>query len=354
MGRRRNAENRALPARWRYKHGAYYYRVPPGLESHWDGRRDFRLGSTLAEAYQTWAERLNHSPDVRTIADLLDRYALEVIPQKGTRTQTVNQDALKRLRPVFGHMGLRDIEPWHVYHYVDRRDAKTVAQHEVQVLRHAFTKAVEWGLIRNNPLIGQLNFRGRRPQPRDRYIEDWEIIQALSLPSRRHNGSVLAVQAFIRLALLTGLRRSDLLTLRESHLCSDGIHVQPSKTSGSTGKSVIFAWEPHLREAVRMCQAARPVDVAPWLFCNRRGECYVDDNGRASGWDSIWQRFMKRVIAETEVERSFTQHDLRAKVGSDQESREHARDLLTHADVRTTERSYRRRPAVLQPSKQRF
>ncbi len=50
VGRKRNAENKGLPARWRHYHGAYYYRVPAGLEAHWDGKRQFHLGSTLAEA----------------------------------------------------------------------------------------------------------------------------------------------------------------------------------------------------------------------------------------------------------------------------------------------------------------
>ena len=37
----RNKGNMGLPARWRHYHGAYYYRVPPGLESQWDGRTQY-------------------------------------------------------------------------------------------------------------------------------------------------------------------------------------------------------------------------------------------------------------------------------------------------------------------------
>jgi hypothetical protein len=82
VGRKRNAENKGLPARWRHYHGAYYYRVPAGLEAHRDGKRQFHLGSTLAEAYKTWAARFCAPTAVRTIAHLLDRYALEVVPTK--------------------------------------------------------------------------------------------------------------------------------------------------------------------------------------------------------------------------------------------------------------------------------
>ena len=52
--RKRNSENRPLPERWRFKHGAYYYRVPPGLEASWDGKKEFRFkinGSLLSRSY---------------------------------------------------------------------------------------------------------------------------------------------------------------------------------------------------------------------------------------------------------------------------------------------------------------
>jgi len=40
----------------------------------------------------------------------------------------------------------------------------------------------------------------------------------------------------------------------------------------------------------------------------------------------------------------FSEHDLRAKCAGDAKSLEHARAMLSHADVRTTEAIYRRRP----------
>jgi integrase len=60
----------------------------------------------------------------------------------------------------------------------------------------------------------------------------------------------------------------------------------------------------------------------------------------------MWQRFMLRVLAETEVKERFTDHDLRRKAGSEQESLEAARRLLGHVDPRTTNRHYRTKPEV--------
>jgi len=45
----------------------------------------------------------------------------------------------------------------------------------------------------------------------------------------------------------------------------------------------------------------------------------------------------------------FTEHDLRAKCASDASSLEHARALLSHADPRTTDAIYRRKPEHVKP-----
>ncbi len=63
----------------------------------------------------------------------------------------------------------------------------------------------------------------------------------------------------------------------------------------------------------------------------------------------MWQRLMHRVIEETKVENRFPEHDLRAKCASDATSLEPARALLSHADARTTDAIYRRKPEVVKP-----
>jgi integrase len=354
MPRKRNKENAGLPARWKVEHGAIFYQVPKGLEPRWDGKKKFRLGATLPEAYKVWADRLESVDSAKTIGALLDRYALEVVPTKGARTQVENQRAIRNLRGVFGDAPLTWIRPQHIYQYADQRKAKPVAANRaIDVLSHAFTKAVEWGYIDRHPFKGEVRLQGEKP--RDRYVEDWELIECLSLESKRQSGSVLMIQAYIRLKLLTGLRRGDLLRLRIADCKEDGIHVTPSKTEHSTGKRVIFEWSPELRSAIETAKTLRPVHIAPWLFCTRKGEGYINEvKGTASGWDSMWQRYMERVLKETKVKERFTEHDLRAKCASDAETLEHARALLAHADSQVTQRIYRRRPERVKPGKIAF
>lgn len=348
MPRARKPENRGLPMRWRFDHGAYYYQVPIGSEGAWDGKRTFRLGASLPEAYRTWADRIGGVEGAKTIGALLDRYMLEVVPTKEISTQTHNRTAMKPLRAVFADVRLLELKPRHVYLYIEKRSAKTSARREIEILSHAFTKAVEWGYVDRHPFKGQIRLTGEKP--RNRYIEDWEVIECLSIESRRVAGSVKAVQAYIRLKLLTGMRRGDLLRLTMSHLQDDGIHITPHKTLNTTGRKLIIGWSDELRNAVEAAKKVRPVKLSPFLFCNRRGDCYFDErSGRAGGWDSMWRGFMARVLAETKVETHFTEHDLRAKCASDAATLEHARALLSHADSRLTERVYRRKPELVKP-----
>src|SRR5262245_36960981 len=149
--RPRKPEHRRLPERWIYQHRAFYFRVPPGLEEKWDGKPMYRLGATLPEAYKRWAERLEELDKARIIGQLLDRYALEVIPTKAPKTQAGNTDALRKLRAVFGQMPLTPFAPRLVYQYVDRRGSKVAAHREIGVISHAFPNAADEGYIAGHP-----------------------------------------------------------------------------------------------------------------------------------------------------------------------------------------------------------
>ncbi len=118
----------------------------------------------------------------------------------------------------------------------------------VRLLNHivaSYTKAVEWGLIDKHPFKGEVRLEGEKP--RVRYVEDWEIVECLSLPAKKSEGGIAVVQAYIKLKLLTGIAQGDLLRLEPArHFKEDGIHVQRHKTRNSTGKVTIYSWTPAL------------------------------------------------------------------------------------------------------------
>lgn len=347
MARKRtNPDGKGLPERWTYKHGAYYYRVKPGKEAEWDNKQWFPLGTTLSDAFLEYGKRVKEvTRDIQTIGQLLDRYLIEVAPEKAAKTYKDNIKQSRWLKKIFENTLITSILPMDIYKYTQERGKLVSARLEIALLSHSFTKAVEWGLIHKHPFKGEI--RLKTSKARTRYVEDWEIIEVLSLVPVREKGSVLLIQAYIELKLLLGLRLSDILRIKETDIQDNGIHAHNSKT----GKSVIYTWTPTLRKAVEKARKARPLDICQWLFCNKFGECYVAEDGMHSGWDSMWQRFMTRILKETEIKDRFTEHDLRAKVASDAETLEHAQKLLAHADSKTTNKIYRRKAELVTPAR---
>lgn len=357
--RSRLPDNKALPKRWTKKHGAYYYLVPTGFEHLWDGKKWFRLGVTLAEAHREFAKHIEPPVKVTTIADLLERYEREVVPNKAPKTATENVKHIATLRVAFGPNLITDIEPQHIYLYVANRkskkpgrgDGKTAAKREIEVLSHAFTKAVEWGLLKKHPFKGEVRLEGSGEGVRTRYVEDWELVEVLKIKPLRKRGGAAVVQALLRLKILTGLRQRDLLQICMSDLQEDGLHILISKTKKNVGKRVIYTWTEALRAEIDRALAVRPNATSEWLFCNRMGESYVSEDGTASSWNSLWQNFMERVLRETKVTERFTEHDMRAKVGSDAEDLARAQQLLGHVDARTTKKIYRRKAERVEPTR---
>lgn len=349
MSRDRNPENRHLPLRWCFTSNAYYYRVPRGQESKWDGKQFFHLGRKLSDAYRSWASRVDRVETPTTIGALLDEYSLAVIPDKALSCQKTQHCYVRRLRKVFGEMRLDAIKPKDVYAFAKACAplGKTAGRGEIEVLSHAFSKAVEWGYIDRHPFLGQVRLPGN--PPRDRYIEDWEVQEMFSLQSKRKRDGVKVIQAYLRIKMMTGMTRGDLLRLTTSNFTEKGILIQRHKTAKKTGKRTLYRWTPQLKAAIDAAIQVRPC-LSPFVFCNRWGKCYVnEETGLADGFGSIWARFVDRVLKETKVTERFTEHDFRAKAASDADTLEHARALLSHADASTTSRVYRRRPEEVDP-----
>jgi integrase len=334
MPKPRRPEHKKYPQGWRWKHGAWRYQVPRGIEHKWDGKREFTLGRTDVEAYKTWADRLELQYQARTIGDLLDRYTQQVVPEKAPLTQRHNLKSIVRLHPVFGHMSIVALRTIHAQQYLDKNRIKPYsANRDIELLSHAYACAVRWGLTEKNPIKTRVQYH--REKPRRRYITDDEL-KAITKAANKVQRAYLAIK------VLTGLRRNDILRLRMEDLRDDGIHVMPSKTEDSTGARLIIEWTDELHKAVELAKAARPRDIHPLLFCNRNGNCYVKD-GEASGWESSWQR----LIARSKVAR-FKDTDLRAKTASDLPT-DLATALLGHADPKITRRVYQRAPRKVKP-----
>src|SRR5438046_3762691 len=101
------------------------------------------------------------------------------------------------------------------------------------LLSRVFTKAIEWGVVDENPCR---EIRKERPKPRRRYVTEAEYAAG-------YKAMRVMAQCAMELAVLTGLRPGDLLGLTRANLTDDGIDVATSKT----GKHLLIEWSEALR-----------------------------------------------------------------------------------------------------------
>jgi integrase len=328
VGRRRKT-NKHLPARVYRKHGAYYF---VDLEMKWH-----RLGVALGEAYHVLATFCPDEDQVRTMNDLADRYQREIIPSYKEKRQKDKAKHMERIRAALGHMPLEDVTAGVVRAFRDKVGKRAgrgwkqpaLANRTLGTLSHMFSMACEWDIATVNPCRDVL--RPKEPK-RTRYIEDEEFRAVHSYCPPMH-------QIAMELALLTGLRREDILNLTRDSVTDDGLLVH----TGKTDKPLLFQWSDELRDVIKRAQAMPP-HVRRHVICNRQGKGYTPD-----GFSAIWRRARAKAMKEGKLTESYRFNDLRAKSASDDADVEVASQRLGHTSRQTTEQFYIRTPRIVQP-----
>ncbi len=332
MPKKRNKENQGLPKRWRFIHNAFYYRVPEGEEYIWDDKKQFRLGKTLAEAHRTFSERIAPFENLQTMAELCDRYTTQVIPEKAPATQKSNHYSMRRIRKTFGNNAIIAIQPHHLYEYKDRigqTESKKKANLDLELLSHLFTKSIEWGARNDHPMTNKKVVKYSL-SPRRHYVTDQELINFASILP-------LKWRLYVSLKVWTGRRKGELLRVRISDFTESGIRFSNNKHSND---SFIVEWNPEIRRIVHsLLNLKRPI-ASIYLFATREGQPYIKPDGSTSGFDSIWQRYMKKALEQEVISERFTEHDLRTKRASEMSLKD-AQILLRHTSPDTTRRHYR-------------
>ena len=328
-------ENQGLPTGWRWNDGSYRYSVPKAQRHLWDGKSQFTLGKTLTEAYRVWADRFQAQEEAKTIGDLLGQYVSQVTPTKAPTTQKIDRGCIQRLIKRFGSVPIHQLKPHHVYKYwnENRVRAERVTEQDISILKAAYTKAVEWGLIDRSPLHGTI--RLKKSVSAARYVEDWELQEFLSV-------APLKLKLYVEFRLMTSLRRVDILLLTRRDLKDDAIYVKPTKTEHSSGIKVRIAWTDDLRELVGEILALDRRVGSMYLFSNRNGQSYHNlKTGRANGWESMWDRAMNKALKETKLTDRFDDRSLRNKSLTDDENLENARKRAGHTKEEITKKVYR-------------
>lgn len=294
-----------------YLRGTVYYHVAyKGGKKVWT-----RLSQDYADALALWARIEAYKGAAGTMSEAINRYRLEIVPGLAAGSMPEYHRILGLLDHVFGSVMASSIRPSDIARYLDRRSAKVAANREIAVLSSVFAYAIRWGLAHNNPCR---DVRRNTEKARKRHVDDDEVRALWAVADEQW-------RLIIDLALITGLRRSDLmaLTLDNTH---SGIILETRKT----GCRIHIESTPYLDALLAKIKLLRRRNHERHLFCTRSGSPYT-----VSGWNSSWRRIVERSRVE-----DIHFHDLRARAITDAKNiggRDYAQSLATHANGSMTE-----------------
>ena len=257
-----------------------------------------------------------HEP---TFGDLTEQYLERHAPHK--RSARNDQGMLTTHLAVFRTRKLTDLNRNDLarLHAQVGETAPYRANRLVALLRKMFNLARDWGLSAGeNPATRIQMFR---EESRDRFVQPEELPRLFQAIAEETDPSVRAV---LMTALLTGARRTEVLSMRWEDVSLTRAEWRIPHTK---------AGRPHLlpvpHALVVLLRSLPRVEGNPYLFPGQNGLGHLHDMKRA--WDRI------RVKAEI---RDVRFHDLRRTVGSwlagSGESLQLIGKVLNHRDVSTT------------------
>ena len=214
-----------------------------------------------------------------------------------------------------GEIRRRDVQRW----FASLHATPVAADRSTPVLSVIFRQAEVYGYRPegSNPCIGIKRYRRRH---RERFLNEDEIRRLSRVLDDKHERHPLLV-AVIRLLLLTGCRKSEILTLKWSDYREGRLYLRDSKTGPRT------VW---LSSAARRVLDELP-RTGPWLFPSSRRERHVSSVSLHYFWCRVRE---KAGLADAHC------HDLRHTYAS--VALAHGETILTigkllgHSDPSTT------------------
>ena len=274
------------------------------------------------------AARANGGP---TVTDLAARYLeqhVEVRLKPRTR-QSVRGALRNHILPALGRIPVAAVERRHVIDLQQSLSAYPVAANRaLKILSHMYRLGEGWGLAPegSNPCRSIEKFPERS---RERFLTDAEFArlgQALDEAVAGGRASPAAVAA-LRLLMLTGCRRSEVLTLRWTDVDLEAGELRLG--DAKTGPRAVQLPP----TAVRLLETLPRQTDSPWVFPGR------DKDGRysASGLNHVWQTVRSRAGLD-DVRLHDLRHSFASRALALGETLPVIGKLLGHSDIETTAR----------------
>ena len=294
-----------------------------------EARRRAALIVARVRAGEDPAERREPKPQGPTLASLAERYLREHVAVR-CKPSTAAQYRLaieRYIVPALGQMAVSSIKRGHVADLQHAlRDRPAMANLVVATLARLIDQAAAWGAVREtaNPCRSAQKYRA---QKRERFLTDAEfrrLGRALDELEATARISPFAAAA-IRLLMLTGCRRNEILTLRwdDVRLDAKELKLRDSKTGPRTVSLSA--------EAADVLAALERLPHNPWVIPGTR------PGQRLSSIFAPWRRVRARAgLDDVRI------HDLRHSYASRAlalgESLPVIAKLLGHAQIQTTAR----------------
>lgn len=254
-----------------------------------------------------------------TFEKAMQRYLAEVTPTKRPMTQTAERRRAVPLIEFFGKYSLAAVTAELIAQYRDRRlagedrkdkdgnaipRAANTVRLELALLGHLFTVAVkEWGLgLTYNPVLNI-----RRPAPgagRNRRLDADEEAKLLAAVDNHSNPMLRWI---VRIALETGMRSSEIATLRRNQIDLDRRIVRLLETKNTLPRTVPLTINATALFQEALAYPVRPLDTDLIFF----GEPGQDGQRRPYNFNKVWLDIKRSVGCA-----DFRFHDLRHEVVS--------------------------------------
>ncbi len=267
-------------------------------------RRDAEDWSRRVEDEMVRGVYINRAPSERmTVEAALDKYEKDITPTKKAFTQRAEAGRVKQLKKFFGKYSLAAVTPDLVATYRDERlaagKANNTVRLELALLSHLFTVAIqEWrlGLV-FNPVANI-----RKPNPgvgRNRRLTEDEEKRLLDAADKHSNPMF---GWLVRLALYTGMRSNELVTLTRGQVDLKRRVVRLDDTKNGSSRTVPLSLEATEVFKQALQNPLRPLKTDLIFF----GEPGRDGKRRPYSHRKVWDNLKKELGLE-----GLHFHDLR-------------------------------------------
>ncbi len=328
VGRKRKTDKH-LPQRVYFKHGKYYYAVPPALVSA-IGKKWVNLGDNLRDALTQYTQLLEQKHSDSDLSAIWRIYKTSELLKNATATQIDKIKIWERLGPVFGQCEPDDVRPHDIAAYLDL-SGTVRANREIALLSHMYTKAIRWGRASHNPCLG---VERNKEQPRTVYVEDQTYLEWIKTAP-----PMLAI--YSELQYISGLRKTDLLKIKWEDVREAGVYFISSKTK----KPGFIERTDHVNDILGRLSDLKKTSrnttrFTRFLFHNQFGKEYSTNS-----FDGAWRRALAKFNGAR-----FAPNDLRSKHATDFEDQGgDATKNLQHSSRQVTTRHYLLKPTRIIP-----